>query len=153
MLTGEFYDKILRLSKHPSNYGCLDTPSIEAIEENPVCGDRIKLQLKISSNIISDASFDGHGCAICLASASIMTDLVKGLSLNDATELFSDFKSSMTTENCLAGFPTLNVLIQVKQYPIRVKCVLMAWQALSACLQAAEHFDCKDGPTNPDGTS
>ena len=153
MLTGEFYDKILRLSKHPSNFGSLDNPSIEAIEENPVCGDRIKLQLKTTGKVISETRFDGYGCAICLASASIMTDLVKGLSLDDATELFSDFKSSMTTENCLAEVPTLNVLIQVKQYPIRVKCVLMAWQALRACLQASEHEDCKDGLTNPDDTS
>jgi len=127
---------ILEHSKHPQNFGSLRTPIVEAEESNPICGDRVSLQIVISSDIISDIKFQGEGCAISQASASLMTAHLKGLALSEAESLMAQFRTLFTAEaeahNPALG--ELEALKQVRQYPVRIKCVLMPWDAFRIAL-------------------
>lgn len=130
-----YQDFILRHFKNPQNYGILESPTIEAVQENPVCGDEITLQVKIENNLISDIKFQGKGCAISIASASMMTEQVKGLDLKNVQSLIESFR-----ELLLAKKPDdrnlgdLERFAAVKKFPIRIKCALLAWLALEDCL-------------------
>ena len=131
------YEKvILQHSKHPCNFGSVSNPTIEVENENPVCGDRISLQVVLRGNQISDIKFRGNGCAISQASASLMTERVKGETLEEAGNLLALFKR-MVLESDSSGRDELGKLMafeQVRKFSIRKKCAVLAWDALGLCL-------------------
>jgi nitrogen fixation protein NifU and related proteins len=134
-----YQEVILDHGKNPRNFKSLPeaTFSIEAV--NPLCGDRLTLYVQIENNRIVDASFTGSGCAISIASASLMTEQVKDKTLAVAEQLFSDFHALLMGEAAVASLEKLIVLAGVKAYPSRVKCASLAWHALhNVCLKKNE---------------
>ena len=126
-----YQELILDHSKHPRCSGTLENPTCQARGHNPLCGDQINLFLKIENDVISDISFDASGCAISVASASLMSELLKGKSISDAEKLFGQFHE-LLTEGSGSGedLGDLIALAGVRQFPIRIKCATLAWHAL-----------------------
>jgi nitrogen fixation NifU-like protein len=140
----ELYQEIiLEHGKNPRNLGKTDNFNKDAKGNNPLCGDNVHVYLKLNDQRkVEDISFEGSGCAISMASASIMTDLIKGKSDNEAKEIIEDFlgmikenpdlKSNILKEDdktklmCLSG---------VKQYPMRVKCATLSWHTLISAME------------------
>lgn len=128
---------ILKHARSPQNFGPLPGATHRAEGINPLCGDKLELSLEIArSGQITGASFEGTGCAISLASASILTESVQGLSVTEAIDLFDNFCGMLDTG---AGNQTgqqlpeaLYALAAVRQYPSRVKCATLAWHALAS---------------------
>jgi nitrogen fixation NifU-like protein len=104
--------------------------------DNPLCGDNITLYLAVEDGIISDASFEGEGCAISTASASMMTEAVKGKSVEQVAKLHDSFHNMLTgmNGNGANGIGKLAVFAGVKEFPVRVKCATLAWHSLKAAL-------------------
>lgn len=104
---------------------------------NPLCGDKLTLFLKMKDNVIEKASFVGKGCAISTASASLMTDALKDLSIEQAKALFERFHQMVTTDNELSldAMDKLTVLAGVREFPSRVKCATLAWHTLMAAFE------------------
>lgn len=137
-----YQDLILDHSKHPHNFHALGDANREALGHNPLCGDRLSLHLKVDANdVIRDVGFQGSGCAISVASASIMTDMLKGKTVQHANELFAYMHASCTGENephitiSDDDRDRLQALAGVRQYPMRVKCATLAWHTMQAALQ------------------
>ena len=132
-----YQEVILDHNKHPRNYGETDGADYQADGYNPLCGDRLVVYLKVHEGKITEVTFVGSGCAISKASASLMTDAVKGLSLTAAKELFDQFHT-MITDKVERDFPEelgkLAVLAGVRDYPTRIKCASMAWHTLRSAL-------------------
>lgn len=133
-----YQELILDHNKNPRNFGSMDNPSCEAKGHNPLCGDRLKLYLKINGDVIEEVRFEGHGCAISQASASLMTESLKGLTTGEAQDLF-DKVHLLLTDECFdihtLPFLKLQVLGGVRSYPARVKCASLAWHTLIAALK------------------
>ena len=135
-----YQDIILEHGKSPRNLGKCEGYSHEAKGYNPLCGDKIHVYLKLNEkNKIEDASFEGSGCAISIASASIMTDLVKGKEESEVKEIVKDFlgmikvNPSLNSKNLKEDEKTkLMCLSGVKQYPMRVKCATLSWHTLTS---------------------
>ncbi|MDF3834248.1 SUF system NifU family Fe-S cluster assembly protein [Cupriavidus basilensis] len=125
-------------SRSPRNRGRLAGANRRAEGFNPLCGDRLTLYLKVSHGVIEDASFDGAGCAISTASASLMTEALKGKSEAQAQALFSSFHA-LVTGSAPAGVPLgkLEVLGGVREFPARVKCATLAWHTMQAALHGS----------------
>lgn len=139
-----YQDLILDHGKHPRNFRTLSQANREALGHNPLCGDRLMLYLDVDeSGTIRDASFQGSGCAISVASASMMTEILKGKSVHDAQDLFEYMHAVCTggtvTAKELNADETerLNALSGVRHYPMRVKCATLAWHTLDAALKNA----------------
>ena len=139
----ELYQEIiLDHGKNPRNLGKFDNFNKDAKGHNPLCGDKVHLFLKLDENKkVDDISFEGEGCAISMASASIMTDLMKGKSEKDAKEIIEKFlemikeKDDIDTKLLEEDEKTkLMSLGGVKNYPMRVKCATLSWHALSSAL-------------------
>ena len=133
-----YQEVILDHNKRPRNYGALADSTQSAKGHNPLCGDRLTLSLKIEGDRIAAVAFEGSGCAISKASASLMTDAVKGQTVDEATRLFDLFHRMVTTpidqpvdESSLGK---LAVLSGVREFPARVKCASLAWHTLKAAL-------------------
>lgn len=128
-----YQEIILDHYKRPRNFGTLDSPDAVTEEENPFCGDRIALYLKVEGDQIADIRFSGRGCAISQASASMMTERVKGMRLEQALEFAEEFRQMMRGEK---PFPPegeledLDALRGVREFPVRVKCATLAWDIL-----------------------
>ena len=108
----------------------------EADGYNPLCGDKIHIYIALEGETIGDVSFQGEGCAISKASASMMTDALKGKSIEEAKSLFDEFQAMIT-----CGLPApgkLAVFAGVREYPMRVKCATLAWHTLQAALEDQE---------------
>ena len=136
-VTRELYEEmILDHNRTPRNFmRVLQAPVCNAHGFNPICGDDFNVYLQIENDTIKDASFNGVGCAISTASASLMTEAVKGMSVADARELFSDMKNMLTTGEELGDtYFKLNILSGVREYPIRIKCATLAWHTMNAAL-------------------
>ena len=140
----ELYKEIiLDHGKNPRNLGKFDNFNKDAKGHNPLCGDKVHLFLKLDENKkVNDISFEGEGCAISMASASIMTDLMKGKSEKDAKEIIEKFldmikeKDNIDTKLLEEDEKTkLMSLGGVKNYPMRVKCATLSWHALSSALE------------------
>ena len=140
----ELYQEIiLDHGKNPRNLGKFDNFNKDAKGHNPLCGDKVHLFLKLDENKkVNDISFEGEGCAISMASASIMTDLMKGKSERDAKEIIEKFldmikeKDVIDTKLLEEDEKTkLMSLGGVKNYPMRVKCATLSWHALSSALE------------------
>ena len=119
--------------KNPRNKGALEENSVTIDMNNPTCGDRIHLTLKISDGIVEAAKFDGEGCSISMSSASMMTQLVKGKKLDEALELADIFSKMMMGEEFDADkydLGDVEALQGVSQFPARIKCATLAWKAM-----------------------
>lgn len=132
-----YQEVIVDHNRSPRNFGKIDDADKTLEGFNPLCGDRLTLYLKTQDNNISDIAFDGSGCAISVASASLMTDAMKGKSLSDAEALFNDFHNLITTDKeiDLDNLGKLAALAGVKDYPARVKCASLCWHTLHSVLQ------------------
>jgi nitrogen fixation protein NifU and related proteins len=117
--------------KSPRNRGELESGSVTVNLNNPTCGDRISLQLQLEEGIVRDAKFTGEGCSISLSSASMMTDAVKGKSVDEALNMAEKFSSLMQGGQVeFAEYEDLEALSGVNKFPARIKCATLAWNAL-----------------------
>jgi nitrogen fixation protein NifU and related proteins len=124
-------------NRNPRNFRVMDDPSRTIDGFNPLCGDRITLFVKLDGSIITDVSFQGSGCAISTASASLMTEIVRGKTEDEAHQLFELFHRITTGQDEVTNFEELGklaVLAGVRAYPARVKCATLAWHSLEAAL-------------------
>ncbi|MGY3704827.1 SUF system NifU family Fe-S cluster assembly protein [Vagococcus martis] len=124
---------ILDHTNHPHNKGVLDEATSQIELNNPTCGDVIQLQLVMKDGVIDDIAFDGHGCSISMASASMMTDAVKGKTEKEAIEIIADFLELVQGENIGEKKKVLKdaqMLGGVAKFPARIKCATLAWKAL-----------------------
>jgi nitrogen fixation NifU-like protein len=135
-----YQEVILDHNKRPRNFRALDRPSHHAEGFNPLCGDRLDLFLNVEGDRISDVGFQGSGCAISKASASLMTDAIKGRSVAEARDLFQRFHRMVTTpsDRAVEDLGKLSVLAGVREFPVRVKCASLAWHTLKAALDREE---------------
>ena len=122
--------------KRPRNQHALDHASHEAEGHNPLCGDNVKVYLRVEDGVIRDVAFEGGGCAIATASASLMTEMLKGKRVDEVAHLFEQFHDMVTREGAGAGaeLGKLEVLAGVREFPARVKCATLAWHTLRAAL-------------------
>jgi nitrogen fixation NifU-like protein len=133
-----YQEVILEHAKAPRNHREIETPTHKAEGYNPLCGDRCTVYLKLNGNVIDDISFQGSGCAISRASASMMTQSLKGKTAPEAEELFRDFRAVVTGREApkdLERFGKLTVFRGVSEFPARVKCATLAWHTLEAALR------------------
>ncbi len=133
-----YQEVILHHSKAPRNYGALANPSHVADGYNPLCGDKLHLALEVHEGRIDDVRFQGDGCAISTASASVMTDLVKGKGVDEALRMFGAFHALVTGEPAAPDAPELGkleIFAGVQRFPARVKCAMLAWRTLEAALE------------------
>lgn len=131
-----YQEVILDHYKRPRNFGSLEQHSATAQGYNPLCGDQVKVTLLANDGTIEDVRFEGVGCAISTASASLMTEAVKGRSVDEAEALFEEFHKVLVGEAELgeADLGKLEALTGVREYPVRIKCATLAWHALRAAL-------------------
>lgn len=132
----ELYQQvILDHNQHPRNFKCLEPFSAEALGHNPLCGDKFTVRLKLDGDVIRDIGFQGAGCAISKASASLMTSAVTGCTREDAHALSEKFRKMVTGEDVDPDeLDKLAVFSGVSEYPARVKCATLAWHTLDAAL-------------------
>ena len=143
----ELYQEIiLEYGKNPRNLGKTENFNKDAKGYNPLCGDKVHVYLKLNENKkVEDISFEGSGCAISMASASIMTDLIKGKEEKQVKEIIEDFlemikeKSELNSKNLKDDEKTkLMSLSGVKQYPMRVKCATLSWHTLTSAINNSQ---------------
>ena len=138
-LSDLYQETIIDHSKRPRNRGSLEQATHTAEGYNPLCGDRLTLQLKIEDGRVSAVAFQGMGCAISTASASLMTDAIKGKTPEEAEVTFKKFHELLTEERPpAADLGKLAVFSGVREYPMRVKCATLAWHTLHAALQGEQ---------------
>jgi nitrogen fixation protein NifU and related proteins len=140
MITKSLYQEvILDHNKKPRNYGTLDKASHHAVGHNPLCGDHLDIALNLEGERIDGIAFHGESCAICKASASMMTTVVKGKTRADAETLIKEFRDMATGTLDLEGehhLGRLTVFAGVRDLPTRVKCAILPWHTLHAALNA-----------------
>jgi nitrogen fixation NifU-like protein len=133
-----YQETILDHHKHPRNFRELDNATHSSEGFNPLCGDRITVYLLVEGDKIREIAFKGSGCAICTASASVMTEILTGRPISEAEEMFGKFHDLVTgdpTEPAeTAGLGKLAVFFGVREYPVRIKCATLAWHTLKAAL-------------------
>lgn len=134
-----YQEIILDHSRKPKNAGVLEDPTGEAQGNNPLCGDRVTVYVKLGGDRIEDVRFDARGCAISVASASMMTELLKGKTLEDAEAVFERFNTQLTAKEVpvFAEDDELSALMGVRDFPTRVKCATLPWHTLKAALKGA----------------
>ena len=133
-----YQETILDHSKRPRNCHTMDDANREAEGYNPLCGDKLKLFLKMEDDIVKDVSFTGSGCAISTASASLMTESLKGKTRDQALQLLDKFHELLTTDSAVSqDLGKLVVFCGVRDYPVRVKCATLAWHTLKSVLNNA----------------
>jgi nitrogen fixation NifU-like protein len=135
-LSDLYQEVILDHNRRPRNFHVLPGASHSAEGYNPLCGDRLTLYLKVDGDTIEEVSFEGAGCAISKASASMMTDALKGRSIADADALFDRFHRMVTTppSEPVEDLGKLSAFAGVREFPVRVKCASLAWHTLKAAL-------------------
>jgi nitrogen fixation NifU-like protein len=146
-----YQEVILDHNRRPRNFGALPGANRTAEGNNPLCGDRLTVYLEVQGDRIQNVSFEGAGCAISTASASLMTEALKGKSVAEARRLFDGFHRLLTTGETPGGEPTgghqigtdaeldkLAVFSGVRAYPMRVKCATLAWHTLKSALDAPD---------------
>ncbi|MDA9720805.1 SUF system NifU family Fe-S cluster assembly protein [Candidatus Pelagibacter sp.] len=143
-----YQEIILDHGKNPRNLGKFDNYNKDAKGNNPLCGDNVHVYLRLNENKkVEDIAFEGHGCAISMASASIMTDMVRGKEEKEVKEIVTDFlgmikeKDSLETNILKDDEKTkLMSLSGVKQYPMRVKCATLSWHTLTSALDNSDQI-------------
>ena len=146
-LSDLYQELVLEHKRSPRNFGPMESPTHEARGTNPQCGDDVQVQLRLDGDRIEDVRFTGVGCAICMASTSMMTEAVKKGDVPSALELQERFRAVMTgkREAADAGLGKLACFEGVRRYPSRIKCVLLGWHALSHAIGAPQRDDAGDG--------
>lgn len=133
-----YQETLLDHGRHPRNFGPLPDANAQAEGDNPLCGDRLSLQLRLEDGRVQEARFQGSGCAIAMASASMMTAAVRGRSVAECESLFETFRTRLTRAEAPApSAPELGKLIVfdgVRAFPVRIKCATLAWHTLHAAL-------------------
>ena len=135
-----YQEVILDHNRRPRNFGPLPAANHRAEGHNPLCGDRVTVLLDLEDGRIRDVAFQGSGCAISTASASLMTEALKGRSVEEVQEIFKGFHDLVTT-GAGEGSPELGKLAVfggVREFPMRVKCATLAWHTLLAALDAKD---------------
>jgi nitrogen fixation NifU-like protein len=143
-LSDLYQEIILDHNRRPRNYGKLDHPTHQAQGHNPLCGDEISVFIKVADDRITDITFDGQGCAISKASASLMTSRLKGKTLEEVRSVASDVRQLLTGPEGEAAdlekLGDLAALEGVRKYAVRVKCATLAWHALEAALEGGREI-------------
>jgi len=130
-----YRELILDHARHPRHFGTLADATHSAEGINPLCGDKLHLHLKVDeAGVVQDVAFDGTGCAISVASASLLTDEVIGLGSEDALARMNVVTGALRGETTSVDLGKLNALLGVREFPSRVKCASLAWHALAAAL-------------------
>lgn len=131
-----YRDVILDHNRHPRNFGSLADANGRAEGHNPLCGDRLSLSVRLDGERIEDIRFEGRGCAISTASASLMTEAVKGKERREVRSLFERVHALLTQQGASAdpGLGKLAALSGVREFPARVKCASLCWHTLNAAL-------------------
>jgi nitrogen fixation NifU-like protein len=131
-----YRDVILDHNKHPRNFGRLDPADAQADGHNPLCGDRLSVFVKMNGDRVEDLRFEGKGCAISTASASLMTEAVKGKDKASIGALFEKVHNLLTQQDAVAAteLGKLAALSGVREFPSRVKCASLCWHTLNAAL-------------------
>jgi len=137
---GDLYQElILDHNSSPHNFGELANANHKACGNNRLCGDRLTLFVQVDQSVVADVKFNGEGCAISKAAASMMTDAIKGKTLSEVEKIFNQYHALLTDdENDSNNMELLGKLVAfkgVKQFPIRVKCATLAWHTLNAALK------------------
>jgi nitrogen fixation NifU-like protein len=134
-----YQEVIVDHGRRPRNFGPLAEASHQAEGVNPLCGDRLTLRLKVVDGVIAEARFEGVGCAISTASASLLTEALTGRPVAEADALFTAFHNLLTRADAAppADLGKLQVLAGVREFPSRIKCATLAWHALQAALHGA----------------
>ncbi len=137
-----YQEVILDHNKQPRNKRDVEPHSHEADGYNPLCGDKVTIQVRVQDGVIDDVAFKGDGCAISTASASIMTESLRGLTLEQARDFFHRFHHLVTTDDVQpdSDMGKVAVLAGVRDYPMRVKCATLAWHTLEAALEGQEEI-------------
>jgi nitrogen fixation NifU-like protein len=133
-----YQETILDHGKHPRNFGKLADASHQAQGHNPLCGDRLTVFVKTDGGRISEVTFEGNGCAISMASASMMGEALKGMPVEEAKKVFRSFHDLLTAETKDMPDEDLGKLVVfsgVREFPVRVKCATLAWHTLRAALE------------------
>ena len=135
-LTDLYQEVILDHNRRPHNFRVIESPSAKQEGFNPLCGDRMTLYLALDGDVIKDASFQGQGCAISKASASLMTDAIKGKTVAEARDLFEHFHAMITsdTDTVAEDLGKLSVFSGVREFPTRIKCASLAWHTMKAAV-------------------
>jgi nitrogen fixation NifU-like protein len=138
-----YQEVILDHNKRPRNFGRLEGATHSAVGHNPLCGDRLTVYLDSDGETVRDVRFEGSGCAISTASASLMTEVVKKRSLAEVDRLFQAFHELLTGDPSVRAaedpaIGKLAVFSGVREFPVRVKCATLAWHTLKAALAGAE---------------
>jgi len=134
-LSDLYQQVILDHCKHPRNFHEMSAPTCSAQGHNPLCGDQLQLFLALDGDTIKDISFVGSGCCISKASASLLTDMVKGKSKAVIQKMFDQVHELVTTGSSKGDVGKLAVFAGVHKFPARVKCAILAWHALTAALK------------------
>jgi nitrogen fixation protein NifU and related proteins len=134
-----YQEVILDHHRRPRNRGTLAEPVHRAEGSNPLCGDQLTIYVRLNGDVIEEVAFEGSGCAISTAAASLMTEAIKGKTVSEAQALFERYHRVLTEEGGEAdasrALGKLAVLSGVRQYPVRVKCATLCWHALKAALE------------------
>ena len=138
MINDLYQETILDHGRRPRNFRLLEDANRQAEGYNPMCGDRCRVFLKENGGVIDTMTFEGAGCAISTASASLMTEALKGKTVGEAEILLTKFHDLLTTDQPVpADIGKLVVFSGVREFPSRVKCAMLAWQTLRAALRDA----------------
>jgi nitrogen fixation protein NifU and related proteins len=140
-LTELYREVILDHNRHPRNFGRLDPADAQADGHNPLCGDRLTITLRRDGERVSDLKFEGNGCAISMASASLMTEAVKGHTRAEIDALFRHMHAVLTGAPAPTPAPDLGKLAAlsgVREFPVRVKCASLCWHTLNAALAESD---------------
>ena len=143
MELNELYrEVILDHNRHPRNFGRLDPADALANGHNPLCGDKLTVTLNLQGDVISDLKFDGNGCAISVASASLITEAVKGRDRSSVSAMFDKVHALLTQADAPStDLGKLAALSGVREFPARVKCASLCWHTLNAALANADAAD------------
>jgi nitrogen fixation NifU-like protein len=135
-LTDLYQEVILDHNRRPHNFRAIDSPTATQEGYNPLCGDRLTLYLTLDGDVIKDVAFQGSGCAISKASASLMTDALKGKTVEQARALFDQFHAMITSnpETPPVDLGKLSVFAGVREFPTRIKCASLAWHTMKAAV-------------------
>ena len=137
-----YQETILEHNKNPRNFREIEDARYVALGNNPLCGDALQVFVKVDGDVVSDIAFKGSGCAISKASASMMTQAVKGRTIHEAEELFDEFHrmvtGSLDPEAEETHLGSLRVFSGVIEFPARVKCASLSWHTLDAALHGDE---------------
>jgi len=138
-LTDLYQEVILDHNKHPRNFGSVEAADHCARGDNPLCGDQLTLYLKMDGDRVAEVRFEGQGCAISTASASILTEVVRGKTLDEVDALFESFHELLTGDPSVAAeagpeLGKLAVFAGVREFPMSVKCATLAWHTFRAAL-------------------